>query len=124
MRSEAQIIASRANGAKSRGPITNIGRAISAQNSATHGLAGAKLVVIEGQNLRTAGKLSLKPAIANSNPKPISKSSSSPKSLQLAGAFAAAGQWKLPSSIWNRKAARDPAIRASRLRVPTRSRSP
>ena len=50
MRSEAQIIASRANGAKSRGPITNIGRAISAQNSATHGLAGAKLVVIEGES--------------------------------------------------------------------------
>src|SRR6476469_5092686 len=50
MRSEAQIAASRANGTKSRGPITTIGRAISAQNSATHGLAGAKLIVIEGES--------------------------------------------------------------------------
>ena len=46
MRTEAQIAASRANGATSRGPDTTIGRAISAQNSTTH--AGAKLVVIEG----------------------------------------------------------------------------
>ena len=50
MRTEAQIAASRANGAKSKGPITTIGRAISAQNSATHGLAGAKLIVIEGES--------------------------------------------------------------------------
>jgi hypothetical protein len=50
MRSEAQIAASRANGAKSRGPTTNLGRAISAQNSSTHGLAGAKLIVIEGES--------------------------------------------------------------------------
>jgi hypothetical protein len=50
MRTQAQIAASRANGAKSRGPATTIGRAISAQNSTAHGLAGAKLVVIEGES--------------------------------------------------------------------------
>jgi len=50
MRTEAQIAASRANGAKSRGPATTIGRAISAQNSTAHGLAGAKLIVIEGES--------------------------------------------------------------------------
>ncbi len=50
MRTEAQIAASRTNGAKSRGPATTIGRAISAQNSTAHGLAGAKLIVIEGES--------------------------------------------------------------------------
>jgi hypothetical protein len=50
MRSEAQTAASRANGSKSRGPITNIGLSISAQNSTTHGLAGSKLIVIEGES--------------------------------------------------------------------------
>ena len=65
MRTEAQIAASRANGAKSRGPITAIGRATSAQNSVTYGLSGAKLIVIE-ENLLIAGELSSKPVIANS----------------------------------------------------------
>ena len=39
MRTQAQIAASRANRAKSNGPITTIGRAISAQNATVHGLA-------------------------------------------------------------------------------------
>jgi hypothetical protein len=45
MRTEAPIAASRANGAKSRGPAITIGRVISAQE-----LAGAKLTVIEGES--------------------------------------------------------------------------
>jgi hypothetical protein len=45
MRTEAQIAASRAND-----PISATGRAISAQNNTAHGLAGATLIVIEGES--------------------------------------------------------------------------
>ncbi len=48
-RTEAQIAASRLNGAKSRGPITDEGKAISSQNSLRHGLL-AKMVLIEGES--------------------------------------------------------------------------
>ena len=63
MRTEAQIKASRANGAKSRGPATTIGRAISAQNSTARGLAGAKRLVIQGE-LHTVGEPTSRPATA------------------------------------------------------------
>ena len=66
MRTEAHIAASRANGAKSRA-VTTIGRAISARNSTAHGLAGAKLIVIEGAS--TDASSLLEPSIANSNRK-------------------------------------------------------
>ena len=50
MRTEAQIAASRANGRQIQRPITAIGRAMSAQNSTVDGLAGHKLIVIEGES--------------------------------------------------------------------------
>jgi hypothetical protein len=99
MRAEAQIAAPRANVVKSPRPATTIGRAICAQNSTHHGLADAKLVIIEGE-FTAAGKLYSKPATANFNRKPTSTSNSSPKSPPPAAAFATAGRWKLPSSIW------------------------
>ncbi len=48
-RSAAQIAASRANGAKSRGPVTEEGKAASSRNSLRHGLL-AKMVLIEGES--------------------------------------------------------------------------
>jgi hypothetical protein len=49
LRSVARVALSRGNSANARGPATTIGRATSAQSSTAHGLAGAKLVVIEGE---------------------------------------------------------------------------
>ncbi len=48
-RTEAQIEASRLNGAKSRGPVTSEGKAISSRNSLKHGIRAAT-TVIQGEN--------------------------------------------------------------------------
>jgi hypothetical protein len=48
-RTEAQIAASRANGAKSKGPITDEGKAISSQNAVRHGLL-ARLAIMDVEN--------------------------------------------------------------------------
>jgi hypothetical protein len=45
MSTELQQVASRTNGAKSRGPITEKGRQASSQNSRTHGLLSKKVVL-------------------------------------------------------------------------------
>ena len=47
--SDKRIAASRANGAKSRGPISARGKAISAQNSARHSIL-ANTIVLEGES--------------------------------------------------------------------------
>ena len=49
MRSELQIQASRANGSKSRGPVTEEGKRASSQNALKHGML-AKYVVIHSEN--------------------------------------------------------------------------
>ena len=49
MRTEAQINASRLNGAKSHGPVTAEGKAISSRNAVKHGML-ATFVVIDGEN--------------------------------------------------------------------------
>jgi hypothetical protein len=49
-RSEAQLAASRANGAKSRGPVTLQGRINSGKHKITHGLL-ARTVVLETENI-------------------------------------------------------------------------
>ncbi len=56
-RSEAQIAASRANGAKSRGPKTPEGKAIAAQNALRHGCL-AKLTVMKGEDEHSFMQLS------------------------------------------------------------------
>jgi hypothetical protein len=48
-RTEAQIAASRANGAKSKGPVTPEGKAISSQNAVRHGLL-ARLAIMDVEN--------------------------------------------------------------------------
>ncbi len=51
MRTDKQIAASKANGAKSRGPVTPRGRAVSSANSLRHGLL-ARTVVLPGESLQ------------------------------------------------------------------------
>jgi hypothetical protein len=50
MSSQKRINASRANGKKSRGPITPHGKAISSQNAVKHGLI-ASTILIDGEDL-------------------------------------------------------------------------
>ena len=49
MSSTRRIDASRANGARSRGPVTESGKQISSQNACRHGLL-ARCVVVEGES--------------------------------------------------------------------------
>lgn len=49
MRTQAQIEASRRNGALSKGPVTPEGKAKSSRNSSTHGLTAATIIV-EGES--------------------------------------------------------------------------
>jgi hypothetical protein len=49
-RTPAQIEASRANGAKSKGPTTIEGRTRSSRNAIKHGLAAHKIVVLDGES--------------------------------------------------------------------------
>lgn len=49
-RTEKQIEASRLNGAKSQGPVTPEGKAISSQNNLRHGIL-AKFILIDGESL-------------------------------------------------------------------------
>jgi hypothetical protein len=50
MKSESSILASRINGAKSRGPVTTAGRLKSSRNAIRHGML-SKVLLIEGESL-------------------------------------------------------------------------
>jgi hypothetical protein len=50
MRSDKQNQASRANGNKSRGPVTSEGKAASSQNAATHNLTGGHFILLSNED--------------------------------------------------------------------------
>lgn len=50
MATPAQVEASRANGKKSRGPVTETGKQASCMNNFRHGLTGGRFYFIEGEN--------------------------------------------------------------------------
>jgi hypothetical protein len=52
--SEAQIAASRANGCKSRGPVTPEGKAVSRRNALQHGMAGEGVVLPPAEDAEVA----------------------------------------------------------------------
>ena len=54
-RSPAQIEASRRNGARSRGPVTEEGKARASRNALTHGLTAMEHLVLEGEAPRAGG---------------------------------------------------------------------
>jgi hypothetical protein len=72
---EKQSAASRANGKKSRGPLTAEGKINSALNSTVHGLL-ARTIVLEGDPTIGSSGSSIA-STRNSAPNPPSKSSSS-----------------------------------------------
>ena len=51
--SEARVAASRANGARSKGPTSEHGKTISRRNSLKHGLTGEGIVLFEGDRSRS-----------------------------------------------------------------------
>jgi hypothetical protein len=104
MATEKQILASRINGAKSRGPVTPEGKRIVSQNSVTHGLCAAALI-IDGEQadafeaLKASLLADLKPA--------------TPKELGLAeyaihALWRRNRTWELESAIFNEELRKQP----------------
>ena len=59
-RSQAQIEASRRNGAHSRGPVTPEGKARASRNAVRHGLTAMTHLVLEGEDARELEELTFR----------------------------------------------------------------
>jgi len=96
MRSRAQTDAARRNGAKSNGPKTPEGKAISSANSLRHGMT-AKAILLTNENPE-AYPNSPKPITRNSSPPTTSNATWSMKWSSPNGASAATGPTRPPCS--------------------------
>ena len=105
----SQAATARINGAKSNGPITAEGKAISSQNSLKHGLTSSH-VVLPHESQEAYDKLEASFTIASSLPT-ISKANSSRRWPPPAGASAASKLWKLRFSRRPSNSTKKPAHR-------------
>lgn len=101
MRTERQIQASRANGTRSRGPVTAQGKRNSSRNAVKHGLL-AETIVLKSELTDRFLEI-VADWKTNSIPRPPSNTRSSRKWPWHAGASSVSGAWR--GRLWNSRSA-------------------